>query len=69
MGEQPRNTKEQERPSSFGFYSPRWVVDQSDPNRRNQVAAPESVDGWVEWFQKHPNLTTEEDTVEWENSS
>jgi hypothetical protein len=24
------------------------------------VPAPKSVDGWVKWFQKHPNLTTEE---------
>jgi hypothetical protein len=54
------STQELERPSTFGFYSPRRVVDQSDPDRNTFVPAPESVDGWVEWFQKHPNLTTEE---------
>jgi hypothetical protein len=54
------NTQEQERPSTFGFYSPKRVIDQSDPERDTNVPAPKSVDGWVEWFQKHPNLTTEE---------
>jgi hypothetical protein len=54
------NTRELERPSTFGFFSPRRVTDQTDPDRNTNVPAPESVDGWVKWFQKHPNLTTEE---------
>jgi class 3 adenylate cyclase/tRNA A-37 threonylcarbamoyl transferase component Bud32 len=46
-------------PPMLGFYAPRAVADRSDPTGNTVVPAPDSVDGWVEWLQKHPNLETE----------
>ena len=44
---------------TLGFYAPQAIMDRSDPTGNTVLPAPNSVDGWVEWFQKHPNLETE----------
>jgi uncharacterized protein YjbI with pentapeptide repeats len=36
--------------------NPSYVVDTSNPDEIKEVPAPESVDEWVLWFQKHPDL-------------
>jgi hypothetical protein len=41
------------------FSTPQAVVDQSDPRAETVEPAPDSVDGWVAWLQRHPNLKTE----------
>ena len=55
----PGSTEELARPSVLGFYTPQAVVDQSDPRGETLEPAPDSVDGWVAWLQRHPNLKTE----------
>jgi hypothetical protein len=52
-------TLDQPEPSSLGFFSPNQVVDPKDPQADTILAAPESVEGWVEWFRNHPDLRTE----------
>lgn len=44
---------------TLGFYAPQAIMDMTDPTGNTVLPAPTSVDGWVEWFQKHPNLETE----------
>jgi serine/threonine protein kinase len=53
-------TMEQQQPSMLGFYTAREVFDPKDPNQQTLLTAPEDVEGWVEWFRKHPALDTEE---------
>jgi uncharacterized protein YjbI with pentapeptide repeats len=38
--------------------SPLRVLDPGEPSEQKEVPAPESVDEWVSWFQRHPNLET-----------
>jgi uncharacterized protein YjbI with pentapeptide repeats len=40
------------------FASPLHVFDPSYPSERKEVPAPEKVDEWVSWFQRHPKLDT-----------
>lgn len=54
------DTLELERPSLLGFYRPQTVFDPEDPDQETLRPAPDSVDGWVAWFQEHPHLDTEE---------
>jgi hypothetical protein len=53
-------TLDQTEPSGFTFFSPNQVFDPKDPQETTLVVAPEGVEGWVEWFQNHPNLKTKE---------
>ncbi len=53
-------TLDKTEPSGLGFFSPNQVVDPKDPSEITVLAAPESVEGWVEWLRKHPDLDTEE---------
>lgn len=51
-------------PTALGLFKPEAVF---DPNRSNDLTraatAPESVKGWVEWIQKHPDLSTSEPSL------
>ena len=49
-------TLEEERPSLLGFFRPQAVVDPEDPDQSTLMAAPNTVDGWAEWFREHPRL-------------
>jgi uncharacterized protein YjbI with pentapeptide repeats len=42
------------------FASPTRVFDPSSPSEPTKVSAPENVDEWASWFQRHPNLDTSE---------
>jgi serine/threonine-protein kinase len=53
-------TQEQQQPSMLGFYRAREVFDPKDVGQQTLLTAPEDVEGWVEWFRKHPALDTEE---------
>jgi hypothetical protein len=53
-------TQGQQQPSMLGFYRAREVFDPKDPSQQTLLTAPEDVEGWVEWFRKHPALDTEE---------
>jgi len=55
----PASARGLPKPPNLGFYAPQAVANPSDPTGNTVVPAPDSVDGWVEWFQKHPNLRTE----------
>jgi serine/threonine-protein kinase len=53
-------TLDQTEPSAFSFLSPDQIIDPKDPQEATILAAPENVEGWVEWFRNHPDLKTEE---------
>jgi len=44
--------------SQIIFTSPLHVFDPINPKDPKQVPAPRNTDGWVSWFQRHPNLDT-----------
>jgi hypothetical protein len=44
--------------AELSFHSPGYVFDSSDPGKRKLVPAPETIDKWVSWLQKHPSLDT-----------
>jgi hypothetical protein len=56
-GSLKESLKEGRASDSLTFYTPRVVVEQ--PRAETLEPAPDSVDGWVAWLQKHPNLATE----------
>ena len=41
------------------FTNPRLVFDPSEPSAEKEVPAPGNAEGWVSWFERHPNLQTE----------
>jgi uncharacterized protein YjbI with pentapeptide repeats len=49
-----------EQRASLKFTSPVRVFDPSTPGEQKEVPAPDNADGWVSWFQKHPNLYASE---------
>jgi len=59
LGILPASARGLPNPPNLGFYAPQAVANPSDPTGNTVVPAPDSVDGWVKWFQKHPNLRTE----------
>jgi hypothetical protein len=42
------------------FTSPSHIFDPSSPSEPTKIPAPENVDEWTSWFQRHPNLDTSE---------
>ncbi len=52
------STQSLAQPSRLGFYKPTSVIDRDDPSWQTLESAPESAEGWVKWFQEHPNLDT-----------
>ena len=59
LGMVPASAQGLPNPPDLGFYAPQAVANPNDPTGNTVVPAPDSVDGWVEYFQKHPNLRTE----------
>jgi hypothetical protein len=55
----PASARGLPNPPDLGFYAPQAVANPNDPTGNTVVPAPDSVDGWVEYFEKHPNLSTE----------
>jgi uncharacterized protein YjbI with pentapeptide repeats len=42
----------------LSFFTPSRVFDPSSPSEPKEGPVPENADGWVSWFQSHPNLDT-----------
>jgi hypothetical protein len=38
------------------FTAPLHDFDPSQPSQQEEVPAPNTTNGWVSWFEKHPNL-------------
>jgi hypothetical protein len=53
-------TLDQPEPSSLSFFNLNQVIDPKDASETTLLAAPESAEGWAEWFRKHPDLKAEE---------
>ncbi len=47
---------EGDSPSILGFSNPRQVFDSKKPAEQKEVPAPDTVDGWVAWYQQNPYL-------------
>lgn len=54
------STKQLQTPSLLSFVKPRSVFDPDDLTGGTITDAPDSVEGWIQWFQKHPDLQTTE---------
>jgi class 3 adenylate cyclase/tRNA A-37 threonylcarbamoyl transferase component Bud32 len=54
------DTQNQPIPSGLGFTAPKQVIDPRDPSMSTLMAAPDDVEGWVEWLREHPDLKTDD---------